>query len=459
MPSRSPFTGRERATLVGVVVLFANIGFAETAVIAVLPTAAKDLGGIGSFGWLFTGFLVAKIVGLVVAGQYSDRHGPRVVLAVGLALFFAGVIVGGAAPTMGVLVAGRALTGFGDGMLLTSVYVVIGQVYPDEATPKVQAAIGSSFVVPTLAGPLIAGIVAQQLNWRLAFLGLGPFMLIAIALLLPVLRAVDRPPEQTVRRNTLPFAIAVAAAITAMESIGQHPPRWPVLAAVAVPAVALLAWGLHGVVPAGTFRMRRGVPAPIALRGIYGGAFFGGSALIPLVMTLQHGYSASVAALPVAASDVGWALGSWIQGRPPSRGDEREYRVRLVRVGFGLTVLGLIAGAAVAYSSVPGWWMFPGWCAAGLGAGMTFTTFNVLVLRHTTDADRGFDSAASQLSGSAGQAITTGVAGVLIAAAAQQAIGFDTAFATVYLGMAVPLVLGCAAAAQLRAPVPVEAIA
>jgi MFS family permease len=458
MRSRSPFTGRERATLVGVVVLFAIIGFAETAVIAVLPTAAKDLGGIGSFGWLFTGFLAAKIVGLVLAGQYSDSHGARVVLTLGLVLFFVGVIIGGVAPTMDVLVAGRVLTGVGDGMLLTAVYVVIGQVFLDEATPRVQTAIGSSFVVPTLAGPLVAGIVAQQFNWRLAYLGLAPFMLVATVLLAPVIRDVDRPQGPAVRRNTLRFAIAVAAAIAALESIGQHPPRWPVLVAVAVPAVVLLVWGLRGVVPAGTFRMRRGVPAPIALRAIYGGAFFGGSALIPLMMTLQHGYSPSMAALPVAVADAFWALGSWVQARPPA-GDEREYRVRLVRVGFGLTVVGLIAGAAVAYPSVPGWWMFPGWCAAGLGAGMTFATFNVLVLRHTTDAERGFDSAASQLSGSVGQAITTGVAGVLIAAAAQQAIGFDTAFSRVYVGMAVLLTLACAAAAQLRAPVPVEAVA
>jgi hypothetical protein len=200
------------------------------------------------------------------------------------------------------------------------------------------------------------------------------------------------------------------------------------------------------------------VPAPIALRGIYGGGFFGGSALIPLMMTLQHGYGASAAALPLAVSDLLWALGSWAQGRPP-KGDEREFRVRLVRIGFGLTALGLLAGAAVAFSSVPGWLMFPGWCVAGLGAGMTFATFNVLVLRHTTDADRGFDSAASQLSGSVGQALTTGVAGVLIAAAAQGAVGFDTAFSSVYLGMAMLLAFSCGAASQLRAPVPVGAAA
>jgi MFS family permease len=458
MPSAPRFTGRQRRTLTGVVVLFSLVGFSETAVIAALPTAARDLGGIGSFGWLFTGFLVAKIVGLVLAGQYSDSHGPRVVLIVGLLLFGGGVVVGGLAPTMSVLIVGRVLAGLGDGLLLTGIYVVIGQVFPDEASPRVQSAIGSSFVVPTLAGPVLAGAVAQHFTWRLAFLGLIPFMLVATVLMLPVLRGPDRAGGQAVRRNSLPYAIAVAGSIAVLEGVGQDPPRWPLLATVAVPTFALLAWGLRGIVPVGTFRMRRGVPAPIALRGLYGGAFFGGGALVPLMMTLQQGYSASVAALPVAVADVFWAVGSWIQGRPP-KGDEREYRVRLVRAGFALCTIGLVAGAAVAYSSVPGWWMFPGWCAAGLGAGMTFTTFNVLVLRDTTDADRGFDSAAVQVSGNVGQAVTTGIAGVLIAAAAAGAVGFDTAFSSVYVAMAAVMVFGCAAAAQLRAPVPVEAVA
>jgi MFS family permease len=452
MLSRSPLTRRERTTLIGVVVLFSTVSFTETAIIAVLPTAARQLHGIGSFGWLFTGFIVAKIVGLVLAGQYSDSHGPRVVLMTGLVLFAGAVLVAGSAPTMAVLVAGRMLQGLGGGMILTSVYVVIGQIFPDEVMPKVQSAIGTAFVLPVLAGPLIAGTVAQEVSWRLAFLGLGPVVLVAIALILPILRAARGGRERAVRRNSLPNAVAAAVAMAVMETVGQNPPPWRTLGVVAVPAVVVLVWGLRGIVPPGTFRVRHGVAAPIALRTLYGGAFFGGCSLVPLVMTLQHGHGASTAALPLVVSDVSYAVGSWWQGRPP-RGDEGEHRVRLVRVGFVLTMPGLLATAAVAHPSVPSWVIYPAWCVTGLGAGMTFATFNVLVLRHTTDTDRGFDSAASQLSGSVGQAITTGVAGVLIAAAADGAIRFDTAFTWAYAMMAALLVAGVAAAGRLRAPV------
>src|SRR4051812_22981773 len=113
-------TGRERTTLAGVFVLFSLMAFQETAVGSVLPTAAKDLGGIGSFGWAYTGWVTAKIVGLVLAAQYCDSRGPRRALIAGMLLFPLASVAIGAAPAMSFIIAGRVFQGFGAGMLLTS---------------------------------------------------------------------------------------------------------------------------------------------------------------------------------------------------------------------------------------------------------------------------------------------------------------------------------------------------
>jgi MFS family permease len=182
---------------------------------------------------------------------------------------------------------------------------------------------------------------------------------------------------------------------------------------------------------------------------VYAGAFLGADAFLPLLLTLQHGYGPTAAALPLAVGGPMWALGAWVQGRR-ARGNEQEYRIRLVRAGFVLTLLGTLVAAGVALPSVPGWWIVPGWCLAGMGGGLTLTTFNVLVLRQTTDDARGFDSAAMQLSSVVGQAITTAFGGLLVAAAARGRLGFDTAFLSFNLAMAVLLVIGCAATGRLR---------
>lgn len=450
MLSPSPFTGRERATLVGVVVLFTMMGIEDSAFV-ILPAAAKDLGGIASYGWLFTGSLVAKIVGLVFAGQHIDRHGARGVLTAALVLFVIAPVVCGSAPTMSVLIAGCVIRGFGEGLLITAIYVVIGQVFRIAMVPRVQSAIGSAFVVPSLLGPLIAGIVAQQAGWRWVFLGVLPFSLVAIALLLPVLRSLQPGGRGAVRRNLLPYAVAVAVAVALLEQIGQHPPPWPLLAAGTAIALGLLGRGLLAVFPAGTLRLRPGVAAPIGIRCIYAGAYLGADSFIPLLMTLQHRYGAAAAAAPVAAGGVMWAFGAWVQGRTP-RGDEQEHRIWLVRAGFGLTMIGIVTAVAVAHSSVPGWWMIAGWCIAGVGGGVTLTTFNVLVLRNTNDDARGFDSAAMQLSSTVGQAITTSLAGLLVAAAASGRLSFTAAFVTFNLIMATLLVFGCAFTGRLRVP-------
>ncbi len=74
-----------RATSVGLLILVTLIAFEAMAVSAALPTAARELHGLGAFGWAFTGFLVANVVGMVASGQLSDRRGPRLPLAAGLA--------------------------------------------------------------------------------------------------------------------------------------------------------------------------------------------------------------------------------------------------------------------------------------------------------------------------------------------------------------------------------------
>jgi MFS family permease len=449
MASSSAFTARERTTLIGITVMIMMVDFQDVAVDAILPSAAKDLNDIGAFGWVVTGYVLAKIVGLVLGGQYSDSHGPRVVLIVGLALFAAGQFTCGLAPTMPVLIAGRAVQGVSGGLLVTAMYVVVGQVFPGELVPRVLAALGFALGVPVLVGPLLAGAVAQYAGWRWAFLGFAPCSFVGLALLVPALRGVQSAGAIPARRNGVRFAIAVALAVAVLEHLGQHPPRWPLLLAVAVPAFGLLGSGLRALMPAGTFRLRPGVAASVGLRGIFGGAFLGADALIPLTLTLQHHYAATAAALPLAASGAGWALGSWIQGRPPKR-EDGAHRIRLVRVGITLAAVGTLVAAAVASPSVPGWWIYAGWCIAGLGAGMTYSTFNLLVLRHTTDADRGFDSAAMQLSSTTAAAITTGLGGVLVAQAAAGAVGYDTALSTASLIMAALLVLVLSLSFRLR---------
>jgi hypothetical protein len=167
--------------------------------------------------------------------------------------------------------------------------------------------------------------------------------------------------------------------------------------------------------------------------------------MVPLTLTVQHRYSAVAAGLPLAASGVSWAVGSWWQGR--SRVSDR---VGLIRAGLGFIAVAAAATAVVAFPAVPGWVMYGTWALAGIGAGLGISSVGVLLLNYTTDADRGADSAALQVADVVTVSLTTGLAGVLVAAAAAGPLGYTSAFVFLDLSMAALALLGVAVARRAR---------
>jgi MFS family permease len=438
-----------RATSVGLLILITLLAFEAMAVSAALPTAARAVGGLSGFGWAFTGFLVASVVGMVAAGQLSDSRGPRLPLVAGLACFLAGLVLSGTATTMAQLVAGRFVQGLGSGLIIVAIYVVIGQAYPERSRPAVFAATSSAWVLPALLGPGVSGALAEHASWRWVFLGLVPFVLAGSMLLLPVLRSLH--PVHSASRLADPTrlvrALAVAAGIAALEQAGQHPSIWSTLLAVA--GVVALAWGIRPLLPVGTLRVRHGVAAPIAMRGLLAGAFFGIEAVVPLSLSLQHGYGATLAGLPLTCAGFSWSYGSWVQSRvDDTAGPDR--RIRLIRAGFVLVASGGVLMAFAAVPAFPAWLAFAAWVLAGLGAGFTMSSVGVLMLKYTTDADRGADSAALQLSDATASALTTGIAGVFVAAATRGAISTTTGFVVLDAMMCGVALVGAAVAGRAR---------
>src|SRR4051795_2148399 len=88
--------GRRRLT-VGLVLTITLVAFESLAIATVMPAVQEDLGGLSLYGWVFSGFFLASLVGIVVTGILTDRRGPGVPFGVGLVLFAAGLTAGGLA--------------------------------------------------------------------------------------------------------------------------------------------------------------------------------------------------------------------------------------------------------------------------------------------------------------------------------------------------------------------------
>src|SRR5829696_10286907 len=96
---------RERRTLtVGLVLTITLVAFESLAIATVMPVVSDDLGGLGLYGWVFSGFFLGNLLGIVLAGEAADRRGTRLPFLAGLVLFSIGLVIGGSAQSMAGLV-------------------------------------------------------------------------------------------------------------------------------------------------------------------------------------------------------------------------------------------------------------------------------------------------------------------------------------------------------------------
>ena len=100
-----------RLLTAGLVLAVTFVAFEALAIATVLPVVGRHLGDLRLYGWVFSAFLLSSLIGIVVAGTLADRVPIGRVMLTGLALFAVGLVIGGTAPTMAILVAGRAVQG------------------------------------------------------------------------------------------------------------------------------------------------------------------------------------------------------------------------------------------------------------------------------------------------------------------------------------------------------------
>ncbi|MCA1846131.1 MAG: MFS transporter, partial [Actinobacteria bacterium] len=367
------------------------------------------------YGWVFSSFMLADLVGLTLWGRLADRRGPARSYSAGVALFAAGLVIGGAAPSMAVLVLGRVVQGFGAGALSSTLYVAVGRGYARDAKPRMLATLSTAWVVPGLVGPALAGAVAEHLSWRLVFVGLLPVLGAASALTLPALRGM--PPEAGADEARSPFGLAMRLALGAGLALGGLDSRGAARGVVLLAAGAIVGVpALRELLPEGVFRARRGLPAAIAARGLLTFAFFGTDTFIPLGLTSVRHVSPTLAGLALTTASLTWAGGSWFLAHTGKDWD----RAKAAGGGMALVLVGIAGVASVLWRSVPVAVAPVAWAVAGAGMGMAYQIGTLVVVEDPPPAQVGLLSASMQLSDVLGVALGTGVAGAAVSLAAAQ---------------------------------------
>ncbi len=351
------FHRRYLLVTLGALALVFLAAFESLAVTTIMPLVSRELDGASLYALAFAGPLATGVIGMVAAGNWSDRRGPVGPLCASVALFVLGLLIAGTAGTMPALVAGRLVQGLGGGAMTVALYVVLARVYPPVLHPKIFAAFSAAWVIPSLVGPFAAGLVAQLLSWHWVFLGVVGLVVPALLMIVPALRGLRGGPEteaetaaQSLPGNggpagtprppglrRLAWAALAALAVLGLNLSDRLSTAGGIGAVAAVAAVAVALVAVRPLLPRGTLTARRCLPSVILTRGLASAAFFGAEVYLPYLLVERYAFSSAFAGVTLTGGAVAWAAGSAVQGRLGARLDHR----RAVRTGAAL-VLGAI---------------------------------------------------------------------------------------------------------------------
>lgn len=423
------------------------IAFEGVAVGTAMPAIGVDLDGLGIYAWGFNAFVVTSLVGMVVAGTWCDRSGPRVPMLTGIAIFAGGAVLAGFAPNMPVFIAARGIQGLGSGAMIVAIYVLIARAFDERLRPRAFSLLAASWVVPGLVGPLIAGWLTDTITWRLVF------WLVPVVLLLPVILLRDvigRFDGGTGRREgpgrSLEAVTAAAGLTLVMAGLVRPPGVLAVSVALVAVGLVLLIPSTARLLPAGALRLKRGLPTTIMMRGILAAAFFSAEAFAPLALVEQRGLSVTVAGLLLSLAAIGWVTGSYLQGRLPGDLD----RAKVVVAGSTITAISLLSLPLCLVPSIPPLVAAVSFLIGSVGMGLCFPSIAVQMMRLSPPDQQGANSSALQISDAIASAIGLGVAGAFHAYAVASGGATTQTYDVIWIGGAVVAVAGAIVAGRMR---------
>ncbi|HLY82979.1 MAG TPA: MFS transporter [Acidimicrobiales bacterium] len=254
-----------------------------TVVNVALPAIGKDLGaGVSGLQWVLTGYLITLAALILIGGSLGDRYGRRRVFVVGVMWFMLASVLCGVAPSLGFLIAGRALQGIGGALLTPGSLAMMQASFRPEDRGRAIGAWSGLGGIATAIGPFAGGWLISAVSWRLIF-----FLNVPLAAI--VLVASRHVPEST--DPTVSGRLDVAGASfgviglagTTYAIIEAHSPGTAVAVAAVLGVVGLVGFVIverrsrHPMLPLDIFASRQFTAANLVTVAVYaalGGVFF-----------------------------------------------------------------------------------------------------------------------------------------------------------------------------------------
>jgi EmrB/QacA subfamily drug resistance transporter len=388
----------------------------STVVSTGMPTIVSQLGGLESYSWVFTAFMLASTTTVPLYGKLSDLFGRRPVFVAAMAIFLIGSALCGLAATMPQLIAFRTIQGIGAGGLLPLVFIIIGDLFSLEQRARLQGLFSGVWGISSITGPLLGGFIVDQASWQWIFWiniipGLAATAIVWFAW-------IDRARAHDAPKRSIDYAGALlltAGAVALLMSLTDLGASWalPTLAG-ALALFGALVWVEHRasdpVLPIGLFRDRMFLVA--CGHGILAGcAVFGGATFVPLYVQGVLGTSATEAGAALMPMLLAWVFSSILGTR------------LLLRLGYHTIALaGMVALVIGAFplmfldTQTNRLLLMASLGLMGFGMGFSIPAFLIAVQSTVERSKLGTATSTLQFSRSIGGAFGIGIMGAILSA-------------------------------------------
>jgi EmrB/QacA subfamily drug resistance transporter len=337
-------------TFAGVILAMFLGSLDQTIISTAMPRIIADLGGFNRYTWISSAYIIASAVVMPITGRLTDMYGRKMFYLIGMAIFLLSSFACGLSRTMTQLIISRAVKGLGAGIMLSTGFAVIGDLFPPAERGKYIGMGSAIFGISSVIGPTLGGVITDKLSWQWVFYINVPLCVVIIGLFMryfPPLRPhnqrhrIDMPGIVTLVMTIVPIMLALT-----WGGVDYPWDSFLILGMFAFSIVMLICFliierrSVEPIIPLIMFKNPI-VAISLTVTLLTGFGMYGSIIFIPLFFQGVLGVTATVSGNFLSPMMLGMVLGSFVSGQFLSRFGGHYKRQGII----GLAIL--IAGLAL----------------------------------------------------------------------------------------------------------------
>lgn len=390
----------------------------QTIVGNALPKIISDLGGLDYYSWVFTIYMLTSAITTILVGKLSDIYGRKPFIIIGILIFSVGAFLAGTSMDIVQLIIYRGIQGFGAGMIMSTAFTAVGDLFAPRERGKWQGAMSAVFGISSVFGPTLGGYIVDNLEWKWVFWVFLPLGIVALVLIWKLFPStVKKAGEKVDYLGSVFLSAAITTALLAFSWAGTKY-DWDsaqILSLFGATALSLIIFifvekkAVSPILPLDLFKNSIFTISNI-IGFVIGVSMFGGVMYVPYFIQGVLGYSATHSSFLTMSMTLGLVFASALGGQIISK--TGKYKLQAI-IGLCISAAGLYLLSTMSVETSQYLLVFY-LTLVGFGIGIGMTVFTLTVQNAVDQKLLGVATASSQLFRSVGGTVGVAIMGTLL---------------------------------------------